>query len=256
MHLVLHAPFGSRLNRAWGLALRKRFCRTFNFELQAAATEDAIVLSLGPHAQLPAGGRLPLPPLEHGARRARRRRCSTRRSSACAGAGTPAGRSPSRAQRGGKKVPPPLLRMQAEDLIAVVFPDQLACLENIVGEREIPEHPLVEQTAPRLPGRGDGHRGPGGAAPADRGAARSQLVARDLTEPSPLAHEILNAQPYAFLDDAPLEERRTQAVIAPPLARSGDRLGPRSARRRRPSRGCARRPGPTRATPDELHDAL
>src|SRR5260370_7656347 len=117
--------------------------------------------------------------------------------------------------RGGKKVPTPLQRMDAEDLIAAVFPDQLACPENLVGDREIPDHPLVKQTitdclleAMDFPGLK--------AVLEAMAAGRCVLVARDTTEPSPLSHEVLNAKPYAFLDDAPLEERRTQAVLTRP----------------------------------------
>ncbi|HVT14823.1 MAG TPA: DEAD/DEAH box helicase [Thermoanaerobaculia bacterium] len=253
MHLVVHAPFGSRINRAWGLALRKRFCQTFNFELQAAASEDAIVLSLGPTHSFP---------LEDVFR--------FLHSSSVRGVLTQAVLdSPlfpvrwrwnaSRALalprwRAGRRVPAPLQRQQSEDLIAVVFPDQLACLENIVGEREIPDHPLVEQTLrdcleeamdtcglERLLGRIES----GGAA----------LVARDMTEPSPLAHEILNSRPYTFLDDAPLEERRTRAVQArrwldPETAADLGALDAAAIARVREEAW------PEAASADELHDAL
>jgi ATP-dependent Lhr-like helicase len=212
MQLVVHSPLGSRLNRAWGLALRKRFCRKFNFELQAAATEDAIVLSLGQTHSFP---------LEEVARylhSASVRRVLTqalldapmfavrwRWNAACALA-VPR-------FRGGKKVPPQLQRIQAEDLLSVVFPDQLACLENIKGDREIPNHPLVSQTISDClhdaMAIDDLEK-----LLVDLEAGRIHVHARDLTEPSPLAQEILNARPYAFLDDAPLEERRTQAVIS------------------------------------------
>jgi ATP-dependent Lhr-like helicase len=212
MQLVLHSPFGSRLNRAWGLALRKRFCRKFNFELQAAATEDAIVLSLG-HTHS-----FPLEDVAHYLHSATVRDVLTqallaapmftirwRWNAACALAILRA--------RGGKKVPPQLQRMQAEDLMAVVFPDQLACAENITGNREIPDHPLVNQTLSDCLEE---------AMDIDSlqrllfglEAGEIRVHARDLTEPSPLAQEILNARPYAFLDDAPLEERRTQAVLS------------------------------------------
>ncbi|HYK81562.1 MAG TPA: DEAD/DEAH box helicase, partial [Gemmatimonadales bacterium] len=211
MQLVLHAPFGSRINRAWGLALRKRFCRSFNFELQAAATEDAIVLSLGPQHSFPLEDvfhYLEPETAEHLLVQAMlvapmfgsRWRWNATRALAVLRA------------RGGRKVPTPLQRMDAEDLIAAVFPDQLACPENLVGDRDIPDHPLVKQTiadclleAMDFPGL---KRVLEAVA-----AGRCRLVARDTTEPSPLAHEVLNAKPYAFLDDAPLEERRTQAVI-------------------------------------------
>ncbi len=210
MHVVVHSPFGSRLNRAWGLSLRKRFCRSFNFELQAAATEDAIILSLGPTHSFPledvfkflhassvrdiliqAFLDAPMFPT--------RWRWNAQRALAVL------------RWRGGKRVPPQLQQMDAEDLIAVVFPDQLACLENIAGDREIPDHPLIHQTirdcleeAMDIDALED---------LLERIAAgRIELVARDLREPSPLAHEIIGARPYAFLDDGEAEERRTLAI--------------------------------------------
>jgi ATP-dependent helicase Lhr and Lhr-like helicase len=210
MQLVIHSPFGTRLNRAWGLALRKRFCRSFNFELQAAATDDAIVLSLGTQHSFP---------LEEVFRYLNTKTVRDLLTQALLDAPMFAIRwrwNATRAlalprQRGGIKIPAPLQRMESENLLAAVFPDQLACLENIAGDREIPGHPLVQQTIEDclteamdvdglidLLGR------------IESGAV--ELVARDLPEPSPLAHEILNAKPYAFLDNAPLEERRTQAV--------------------------------------------
>lgn len=208
--LVIHTPFGSRLNRAWGLALRKRFCRKFNFELQAAATEDAIVLSLSTSHSFP---------LEEVARYLHSSSAQDVLVQALLDAplfgvrwrwnATTALALPR--FRGGKKVPPQLQRMKSEDLLANVFPDQVACLENIVGEREVPAHPLVEQTLDDCLHEAmdtDGWlavlRG------LESGAI--EVVARDLPAPSPLAAEALNAKPYAFLDDAPLEERRTQAV--------------------------------------------
>jgi ATP-dependent Lhr-like helicase len=212
MQLVIHAPFGSRINRAFGLALRKRFCVRFNFELQAAATEDAIVLSLSTSHSFP---------LADVARYLNARTVRDVLVQAMLAAPMFAARwrwvaSTSLALprfRGGKKVPAPLQRMRAEDLIASVFPDQIACAENIVGDREIPDHPLVRQVIDdclhdamdvdgleRLLTR------------IERGDIA--IVARDLPAPSPLAMEILNARPYAYLDDAPLEERRTQAVMA------------------------------------------
>ena len=212
MQLVIHSSFGSRVNRAWGLSLRKRFCRTFNFELQAAATEDHIVLSLT-HA--------------HSfelAEAARYLHSNTARhvlvQAVCAApmfgvrwrwvAGTSLALP---RFRGGKKLPPQIARMNAEDLLAGVFPDQVACAENLPGEIEIPDHPLVRQTlrdcleeAMDVDGFEALLRG------LESGGIR--VIARDLTEPSPLALEALNARPYAYLDDAPLEERRTQAVMA------------------------------------------
>ncbi|HXU78922.1 MAG TPA: crosslink repair DNA glycosylase YcaQ family protein, partial [Methylomirabilota bacterium] len=210
MQLVFHSPFGIRVNRAWGLALRKRFCRSFNFELQAAATDDAIVLSLGTQHSFPleevfrylhsntvrdllvqALLDAPMFPI--------RWRWNATRSLAMP------------RQRGGRRIPAPLQRMESENLLAAVFPDQLACLENIAGDREVPDHPLVRQTiddclteAMDIDGLIDVLK--------RIEAGSIECIARDLPEPSPMAHEILNARPYAFLDDAPLEERRTQAV--------------------------------------------
>ena len=253
MQLVIHAPFGSRINRAWGLALRKRFCVKFNFELQAAATEDAIVLSLSTSHSFELAD---VARYLHSNTRARRRscrRCSQRRCSRRAGAGSPARRSRCRAFAAAGRSPAPLQRMRAEDLMASVFPDQIACAENLVGEREIPDHPLVRQAihdclyeAMDIEGLERLLRG--------SSRATSTIVARDLPAPSPLALEILNARPYAYLDDAPLEERRTQAVMgrrwldeatagdARPARRRGDRSRPRgSVARRRDRRRAARR---------------
>ena len=212
MQLVIHSPYGSRINRAWGLALRKRFCRKFNFELQAAATEDNIVLSLTTAHSFELG------------EVARYLNSSSVRSVLIqalldapmfitrwrwvAGVSLALPRF-----RGGKKVPPQLTRMAAEDLIATVFPDQLACAENLVGERVVPDHPLVRQTISDCLNDAmdiDGlERLLAGLESGD-----IRVVTRDLTEPSPLALEVLSARPYAYLDDAPLEERRTQAVMS------------------------------------------
>jgi ATP-dependent Lhr-like helicase len=210
MHLVVHAPFGSRINRAWGLALRKRFCRSFNVELQAAAAEDAIVLSLGPMHSFP---------LEDVFRFLRARNVREVLVQALLDAPMFQTRwrwNATRALavlrlRGGKKVPPHFQRMQADDLLALCFPDQVACFENVVGDREIPDHPLVRQTIEDCLHEAMDLEGVEGLLTRIQ-AGELELVARDLTEPSPLAQEILNARPYAFLDDAPLEERRTQAI--------------------------------------------
>ncbi|MEA3174124.1 MAG: ATP-dependent helicase Lhr and Lhr-like helicase, partial [Gammaproteobacteria bacterium] len=194
MQLVIHSPFGSRVNRAWGLSLRKRFCRTFNFELQAAATEDHIVLSLT-HA--------------HSFELAEAARYlnsnSVRHLLIQALCAAPmfgvrwrwdAGISLALPRfRGGKKVPPQIARMNAEDLLASVFPDQVACAENLPGEIEIPEHPLVRQTIRDcLEDAMDVDAFEAVLRGLESGAIR--VVARDLTEPSPLALEALNARPY------------------------------------------------------------
>ena len=253
MQLVIHAPFGSRLNRAFGLALRKRFCRKFNFELQAAATEDNIVLSLTTahsfeladaarylHSasvrQVLIQALLDAPMF-------------TTRWRWVAGVALALPRF-----RGGRKVPPQFMRMQAEDLIAAVFPDQIACAENLAGEREIPDHPLTSQTI------SDCLHEAMDIAGLERLLAGIEtgtvgVVACDLTEPSPLSLEALSARPYAFLDDAPLEERRTQAVMArrwhdPQSASDLGRLDPQAINRVRDEAW------PDPANAEELHDAL
>ena len=253
MQLVIHSPFGARMNRAWGLALRKKFCRRFNFELQAAATEDAIVLSLGETHSFPleevfdylhsAQARdvlvqalLDAPMFET------RWRWNANRSLAVP------------RMRMGKKVPAAIQRMNAQDLVSVVFPDQIACLENIAGEREVPDHPLVKQTiedclheAMDIDGLTALLQG------IEEGSIRTHTA--DLTEPSPLATEVLTAGPYAFLDDAPLEERRTGAVrtrrfLSPEEASDLGRLSPEAIDE---VRGFA---WPVVRDADELHDAL
>ena len=251
--LVIHSPFGSRINRAWGLALRKRFCRSFNFELQAAATEDTIVLSLTTAHSFEL------------ADVARYLHSNTARSilvqAVCAAPMFPVRWRWSAAIalalprfRGGKKVPAPLARMAAEDLLAAVFPDQLACAENLPGELEIPDHPLVRQT---LRDCLEEAMDAGGFERLLRALESGgiQVLARDLTEPSPLALEVLSARPYAYLDDAPLEERRTQAVMSrrwldPQSAADLGKLDAEAIRRVREEAW------PDATDADELHDAL
>ena len=253
MQLVLHAPFGSRVNRAWGLALRKRFCRSFNFELQAAATDDAIVISLGTQHSFPLDEvfrylnsktvrELLVQALLDAPMFTIRWRWNATRSLAVP------------RFRGGAKIAAPLQRMESENLLAAVFPDQLACLEHIVGDREIPDHPLVKQTiddclteAMDIDGLEEVLRR------IEHGEIR--CIARDLPEPSPLAAEILNARPYAFLDNAPLEERRTQAVYTRRASeRNGsDGLGVLDAAAIEKVKTEA---WPEATNPDELHDAL
>jgi ATP-dependent Lhr-like helicase len=253
MQLVIHSPYGSRLNRAWGLALRKRFCTKFNFELQAAATEDNIVLSLT------TAHSFDLAEVRHYLHPATIRPLLVQalldapmfmtRWRWVAGVALALPRF-----RGGKKVPAPLARMDAEDLIGAIFPDQMACAENLVGAREIPDHPLVRQTIEDCLNEAMDVAG------LEQLLARIHvgdiaIVARDLAEPSPLALEVLSARPYAYLDDAPLEERRTQAVmgrrwLAPEEAAELGRLDAEAIAR---VRGEA---WPDAANPDELHDAL
>lgn len=253
MHVVIHSPFGSRLNRAWGLALRKRFCRSFNFELQAAANEDSIVISLGSvHSfvldevfrylqsatvrDVLIQAMLDAPMFEV------RWRWNATRSLAI------------QRNRNGKRVPPQFQRMDAEDLVAHVFPDQIACQENITGKREVPEHPLVNQTV---------HDCLTEAMDideletliADIENNRLQLVAKDLREPSPFAQEIINARPYAFLDDAPFEERRTNAIRHRSWTDPGE-SGDYSQLDAEAIRRVQEEAWPTVNNSEELHDAL
>ena len=210
MQLVIHSPNGARLNRGFGLALRKRFCASFNMELQAAATDDAIVLSLGnPQTfdleQLPrfltsrtVGEVLEQALLGSPMFGARWRWNATRSLAVLR-------------SRGKGRVPFPIQRMQSDDLLAAAFPEQAACQENVTYPIEIPDHPLVAQTMRDcLTEAADVKALVAFLEALESG--RAQMVCLDTVEPTPFAHEILNARPYAFLDDAPLEERRTRAV--------------------------------------------
>ncbi|MEI9812356.1 MAG: DEAD/DEAH box helicase, partial [Acidobacteriota bacterium] len=210
MQLVIHSCFGARINKAWGLALRKRFCRTFNFELQAAATDNGLVLSLSDQHSFPLEvvfGFLNPATVTHVLTQALL-------DSPMFGARWKWNASRALAVprfSGGRKVPPPLQRMRSDDLLASVFPDQAACAENLTGEIRIPDHPLVNETISNC--LHEAMDVDGLIEILDRmGDGTLRTVAIDTREPSPLSHEILNANPYAFLDDAPLEERRTRAV--------------------------------------------
>ena len=210
MQLVLHAPFGARVNRAWGLALRKRFCRSFNLELQAAATDNGIVISLSEqHA-------FPLEIVFEFSKAANVEHVLTQ-------AMLPAPMFTARWRwnacralailrfLGGRRVPAALQRMRSDDLIAAVFPDVAACPENLSGDIRIPDHPLVNETIANCLHEA---MDVDGLKTILRGIECGQIrtVALDVAEPSPFSHEILNANPYAYLDDAPLEERRARAV--------------------------------------------
>ena len=254
MQLVLHAPFGSRLNRAWGLALRKRFCRKFNFELQAAATEDAIVLSLGPTHSFP------LDDVFHylNSKTVRQLLCQALLDAPMWNIRWRWNVTRSLAvlrRRGGKKIPPQLQRMDAEDLLTAIFPDQVACAENLpTGEREIPSHPLVDQTVKDCLEEAMDIDGLERLLTSIERNEKN-LFACDVIEASPLSQEILNARPYAFLDDAPLEERRTRAVfqrrwLDPETAADMGKLDQAAIDRVRDEVW----PEPRNA--DELHDAL
>jgi ATP-dependent helicase Lhr and Lhr-like helicase len=210
MQLVIHAPFGGRINKAWGLALRKRFCVGFNFELQAAATDNGLNIALAEQHSFPLADVFNFlqastvqPILEQAALDspifATRWRWDANRALALL-----------RFQNG-KKVPPQIQRMRSDDLLASVFPDAAACFENIQGERHIPDHPLVGEVMKDVLTEAMDVEGLktllNGLA-----SGRIRCIAVDTPVPSQFSHEILNANPYAFLDDAPLEERRARAV--------------------------------------------
>jgi len=253
MQLVGHSPFGARLNRGLGLALRKRFCVTFDFELQAAASDDAILLSLGPQHSFPLE-RVPKflasKTVEDVLRQAvltspmfaARWRWNLNRALAVL------------RMRGGRKNPPAIQRMESDDLMAAVFPTLAACQENVApGPMEIPDHPLVRQTLDDCLHEAmdvDGLR----ELLAEIESGRVHVVTRDTVEPSVLAHEILNGRPFTYLDDAPLEERRSRAVQLrrglPVEARDLGRLDPSAIERVREEV----QPDPRDA--DELHDLL
>ena len=210
MQLVVHAPMGARINRAWGLTLRKRFCRSFDFELQAAATDNGVLLSVGPQHSFPIESLFKMINLDNAQNlleqaliaapffQTRWRWNATRALAVLR-------------FNGGKKVPPHLQRFRSDDLLAATFPETVGCLENHEGDIQIPDHPLVRQTV---------HDCLHEAMDLDGWLAMLrnyydgdiELVARDTREPSPFCQELLNANPYAFLDDAPLEERRTRAL--------------------------------------------
>ena len=252
MQLVIHAPFGARINRAWGLALRKRFCRSFNFELQAAATDNGIVISLAEQHSFPleaiyrflapatvedvlTQAMLPAPMFT-----ARWRWNASRALAVLRFAG-------------GRKVPPPIQRMRSDDLLASVFPDQVACQENLTGEIRIPSHPLVDETVRDCLHEAmdlDGLRAL--IAGIEEGRIETRTI--ETAEPSVFSHEILNANPYAFLDDAPLEERRARAVqLRRTLPRDAREVGALDAAA---IAAVAGESWPVVRDPDELHDAL
>jgi ATP-dependent Lhr-like helicase len=252
MQLVVHSPFGGRLNRGFGLALRKRFCRAFDFELQAAAGDDALVLSLSPQHSFP---------LEDVPRFLAPETVEEVLAQAMLASPMFAVRwrwNLGRAllvlrQRGGRRVPPPLQRMQADDLLAAMFPQLAACQENATGPVQIPDGPLVRQTLHDCLHEAADATGLARLLRAMRdGSVRVHF--RETTEPSLLAHEILNGRPYTFLDDAPLEERRTRAVALrrglPESARDLGRLDEEAIARVRDEA----RPEPRDA--EELHDLL
>ncbi|HHJ38150.1 MAG TPA: DEAD/DEAH box helicase [Methylothermaceae bacterium] len=253
LHLIIHSPFGSRINRAWGLALRKRFCRGFNFELQAAATEDALLLSLG------AGQSFPLESVKDFLKSATVRHLLIQalldnpmftvrwRWNATISLAV-------RRFQNGRKTPPYLVRMQAEDLVTAVFPEQMACLENIQGDRTIPDHPLIQQTLDDCLHEAMDIEG------LERilkniETDKIKVTPKETVEPSPLGAEMLSARVYAFIDGAPLEERRVRAVsqrrwLDPDDAEDLGKLAPEAITQVQQEA----KPAPT--SPEELHDTL
>ena len=210
MQLIIHAPFGGRINKAWGLSLRKRFCRGFNFELQAAATDNGLNIALAEQHSFPLGDVFHFlqadsvqPILEQAALDSpifgTRWRWDANRALALL------------RFQGGKKVPAQIQRMRSDDLLASVFPEAAACFENIEGDRKIPDHPLVSEVMKDVLSEAMDLEG---LKTVLRGMASGEIrvLAVDTPVPSQFSHEILNANPYAYLDDAPLEERRARAV--------------------------------------------
>src|SRR5579863_9730216 len=210
MQLVIHARFGGRINKAWGLALRKRFCRSFNFELQAAATDNGLNISLSEQHSFPLGDVFHF--LHPNSAASVLEQAVLVSPLFTTRWRWDAGRALALLRfRNGKKVPPPIQRMRSDDLLASVFPEAQACLENIVGEIQIPDHPLIREVMKDVLTEAMDIEGLQQIL-ADIGAGRIQCIAVDTPVPSQFSHEILNANPYAYLDDAPLEERRARAV--------------------------------------------
>ena len=253
MQLVVHAPFGSRINRAWGLAMRKRFCRSFDFELQATADDDGFILSLGPQHSFPIESLFPMLREDNAQNlleqailavpmfQLRWRWNATRALQVAR-------------MRNGKKVPPALQRFRSEDLLTAVFPKLTGCQENIVGDHEIPDHPLVQQSmhdclheALDLNGFLD----------VLRRVERNEItfIARDTREPSPFAYELLNSNPYAFLDGGEVQERRartaqTRRSVSVESSRDLGRLDPAAIAQ------VVAEAQPNVRNADDLHDVL
>lgn len=254
MQLVIHSPYGARINKAWGLALRKCFCRSFNFELQATATDDGVNIALAEQHSFPLADVfnfvqpetvkkvliqtiLQLPLFNTRFRWVATRSLTLPRF------------------RFAKKVPPNILRMLADDMLAAVFPEARACQDNLAGrEITLPDHPLVDETIKDVLTEAldiDGFM----ALLQKIQTGEVTCLAVDTTSPSVFAHEILNANPYAYLDDAPLEERRARAVemrrILPETTlQEIGYLNPEVILE------VKRQIWPDVRTPDELHDIL
>jgi ATP-dependent helicase Lhr and Lhr-like helicase len=253
MQLVIHAPFGGRINKAWGLALRKRFCRSFNLELQAAATDDGLNISLAEQHSFPLADVFRF--LHPASLQQVLEQAVLTSPIFTARWRWDASRALMLLRfQGGKKVAPQIQRMRADDLLAAVFPDAAACPENLEGELKIPEHPLVQEVMKDALTEAmdiDGLKKI--LAKIIDGSIR--CVAVDTPVPSQFSHEILNANPFAYLDDAPLEERRARAVemrrmLPEAILSEVGRLDPAAIAEVREEA----RPDPRDA--DELHDTL
>ena len=253
MQLVIHAPFGARINRAWGMALRKKICRSFDFELQAVATDDGLNFSLGP------GLSMPVEDIFSYLKPGTIEEVLTQAVLQAPIFGTRWRWNATRAlailrHNSGKKVPPPLQRMRSDDLLAAVFPAQVACQDNAPpGDIEVPDHPLVFETMRDCLTEASDLEGCR-AVLAGIESGGIEVYGRDTVQPSVFSHQILNAMPYAFLDDAPLEERRARAVplrrALPEDSRDLTRLDPEAIRQE------SENAWPRIRDIDELHDAL
>ena len=253
MQLVIHAPFGTRITRAFGLAMRKRFCRSFDFELQANADDDGIVLSLGPQHSFPLESMFPMlnprnvqdmfeqavlavPIFQNRWRWNATRALQVQRA------------------KHGQKVPPALQRFRSDDLLTAVFPKLTGCQENVVGDIELPDHPLVKQTMDDcLHEAHDIEALKEVLAKVERGEI--EFLARDTREPSPFSYELLNANPYAFLDGGEVAERRARAVatrrsLSVESVQDLGRLDPEAIAQ------VVAEAHPLVRNADELHDAL
>ncbi len=253
MQLVIHAPFGGRINKAWGLALRKRFCRSFNLELQAAATDEGINIALSDQHSFPLAdvfrflhpatvGKVLEQAVLTSPLFTTRWRWDASRALALL------------RFQGGRKVPPQIQRMRADDLLAAVFPDAAACQENISGEMQIPDHPLIREVMKDALTEAMDLEGLTDLLPQILDG-RIRCLAVDTPVPSQFSHEILNANPFAYLDDAPLEERRARAVemrrvLPETVASDIGRLDPAAIEEVR------RDAWPDVRDAEELHDAL
>jgi ATP-dependent helicase Lhr and Lhr-like helicase len=253
MQLVIHSPWGAGINRAWGLALRKRFCRSFDFELQASATDDGIVLSLGAQHSFPLGD------ITHFLRAGQARDTLLQAVLASPIFTTRWRWTLARSLAllrfsGGKRLPAAIQRMRADDLLAAIFPAQTQCQDNRPPQDiEIPDHPIVYETVRECLMEALDLAGfTQVLEKLENGEI--EMLARDTPLPSVFSHQILNSMPYAFLDDAPLEERRARAVflrrILPDDAADLGRLDPEAIR------SAAEDAWPVVRDPEELHDLL